>query len=599
MSGIYTTLNVSPRKKRVLSDSDDEATLTPKRLRFAPPSPPKTARTRGSSNSDQAAGPPLPDHLARLAKIQTALQHAVSHALATCALAPSADTGVVRNVLNHHSLGSSGLNVRLDMDDLRRLCWLWEWDGKTESIAKVHERKGKSQGDENPFLDDDSSDALPLPPKDWTRGAMGFVLSPTTHISKSSQSRIPAYGIGIEVEMDMDKGMGSGMAAVARWTAGGDARRKAISSKLRSWIEIHKGEPTIPNLPMADLPQLGTPAKPSNLTRLLASASPKSPSSQKILCCPPSPTSFAKKAQKSPLKSPAKRSSAALDFASALAVTSKAKASGVFPQTPSRHTHFDDPFGLLTPRTPSLSPSRSDSVAADSLPVTPVAQRGANAATVPQTPTSSRRQALYDRIRDKALSSPTKSPTKNKEIPNTRLSRIELLKLSQDEMRRRVLLGRLGSVAESIWMQIRGVTLLSSHYRLFAGSPSSSAVTARKRRTLPQTEVMSAILKSAPVPISAAEAQESIELLTSLCPFFLRRLSVGDEDWLEMPSTVGEPSSKGTPPSPGPSRNKDDSAKEVLNRSPRRVKRNEGGGLRAVRECIRKELEVTERDASF
>jgi hypothetical protein len=66
---------------------------------------------------------------------------------------------------------------------------------------------------------------------------MGFVLSPTSHFSKTSKSRIPAYGIGIEVEMDLDKDMGSGMASVARWTADSEKRRQTVLSKLRRWIE--------------------------------------------------------------------------------------------------------------------------------------------------------------------------------------------------------------------------------------------------------------------------------------------------------------------------------------------------------------------------
>ena len=98
-----------------------------------------------------------------------------------------------------------------------------------------------------------------------------------------------------------------------------------------------------------------------------------------------------------------------------------------------------------------MSPSRS-SVASDSLPSTPVGQRGSKAATAPETPVSSRRQALMDRIREKSLASPSKSPLKNKVVVEKQMSRAELQKLTADEMRRRVLLGRLGDVAESIWM---------------------------------------------------------------------------------------------------------------------------------------------------
>ena len=254
--------------------------------------------------------------------------------------------------------------------------------------------------------------------------------------------------------MDLDKDMGSGMASVARWTADGEKRRQVALSKLRRWVEVrdpvralhrhliriwlqlHADADQIPNLPMADLPQLIVPAKPSKLTQLLASASPKAPSSVKILSTPPSPTS------------PTKASRASSS-------TSKARSTTMnpvpFPRTPSRRALLDDLTGLLTPRTPSTSPSRAEP--SDSLPSTPVHQRGSNAATVPQTPTSSRRQALYERIRHKSLTNtPVKTPSKSKDITGGKLSRDQLLKLSQEEMRRRVLLGRLEGVAESVWM---------------------------------------------------------------------------------------------------------------------------------------------------
>jgi hypothetical protein len=73
---------------------------------------------------------------------------------------------------------------------------------------------------------------------------MGFVISPTSHFSKPTKSRIPAYGIGIEVEMDLDKDMGSGMASVARWTADGEKRRQFVLSKLRRWAEVRPHVPT-------------------------------------------------------------------------------------------------------------------------------------------------------------------------------------------------------------------------------------------------------------------------------------------------------------------------------------------------------------------
>ncbi|THH13921.1 hypothetical protein EW146_g6358 [Bondarzewia mesenterica] len=574
MSELYTALRVSPRKKRRLSDDEDDTILTPKKLRTAPPSPPKTVKRKKDEHSFST----LPPHLNRMYKLQTALQHALSHALATCAVSPSSDTGIVRNVLNHQSLSAySGLTTNFEVDDLRRLCWLWEWDGKDATPPKATH---KADTDDNPFLEGETPSSQP---KDWTRGSMGFVISPSTHFSKATKSRFPVYGIGIEVEIDIDKDMGSGMTSVARWTAASESRRKEVLSKLQRWIEFHPDTTPIPNVHKADLPQLIVPPKPSNLTRLLASSSPKASSSISILATPPSPTSPFKKALlKSPSKSPTKESR---DFAIPFPIASPSKlASGSknstpFPQTPSsRHSRADSLIGLLTPRTPSTSPSRSQS--GDSLPSTPVHQRGSNAFTAPQTPTSSRRAALYDRIRQKSLTS-TPSKSASSEVSGGKLTRDQLLRMSQDEMRRRVLLGRLGGVAESVWMLFSAPT------------GTAAAPTTRKRRALPVSEVIAAILKSSPVPISSAEAQESLNILASLCPFFIKPLDISGEEWIEMPAPTQSDSGPKAPPSPGPSRRKDDSAEELRTRSPRRVKR-EGGGLREVRERIRRELELAD-----
>lgn len=103
-------------------------------------------------------------------------------------------------------------------------------------------------------------------------------------------------------------------------------------------------------------------------------------------------------------------------------------------------------------------------------------------------------------------------------------------------------------------------------------------------------------------------------MLCELCPFFLKRKVIDGEDWLEMPATTGAPSMSpgaGLHASPGGSarpRYMDGlpgvmgspgkvraSEEEFLARSPRRIKREEGG-LRQVREIIRRELEVDDDD---
>ncbi|KAF8165183.1 hypothetical protein B0H34DRAFT_647751 [Crassisporium funariophilum] len=566
MSDIYTSLQVSPRKKRCPPELDDGNTVTPKKLRTVPPTPPASVPRLNLSPSKQS----LPASLTRLYNNQIALQHALSHALATCAISPTSDLGLVRNVLNHMSLMTyGGFSASFEIDDLKRLCWIWEWDSK--SIGEAEPTR-KDDPEENPFLETSVSNPTPT---EWTRGSMGIILSAGNHYSRVDRKRVPAYGIGIEVEMDLDKDMGGGMAAVARWTAAGEKRRSQFRAKLERWLELHHDVVPVPPIPLADIPELAAP-KVSALTRTLASCSPSAVSSIKLPVPPSSPSRSPRKHATrefavpfptlTPLKSPSKRSSV------------------LFPQTPSRRDRSDSLLSSEAQRTPSSvnsSPSR------ESVPSTPTHQRGSDD-TPGQTPSTSRRQALYERVRQRSLSmSPTKTP--RNVGTGTSMTRDEMLKMSQDEMRRRCLLGRLGGVAESIWMLFSNPTT------------GTSSTPSRKRRVLPTSEVITAVVKSSPVPISTAEANESVSMLVKLCPFFVKKLSISGQDWLEMPAPITNSVAQLTdssptkskltvPPSPSRLKGKEESAQELVTRSPRRVK--PGGGLREVREIIRRELEL-------
>lgn len=141
-----------------------------------------------------------------------------------------------------------GFKVTCDIDDIKRLCWLWEWDGVSVDSEKTGDttqtrRPQVAEADEdedNPFIDSGSS--RPLKSNngnaDWIRGASGFIITPATHFVKGEGRRVPAYGIGIEVEINLAEGKGGGMASVARWTAEGDGRKKELEKKLKRWIEV-------------------------------------------------------------------------------------------------------------------------------------------------------------------------------------------------------------------------------------------------------------------------------------------------------------------------------------------------------------------------
>ncbi|KAJ7852939.1 hypothetical protein B0H14DRAFT_3656193 [Mycena olivaceomarginata] len=471
-------------------------------------------------------------HLLRLYVIHTGLQHALSHALATCAVSPTSDTGIVRNMLTNLSLSTyCGL-----------LCWIWEWDGITMPLTLTAK-------DDNPFLEDRPAQ------KDWTRGAMGIVLSPSTHHSKVDGKRVPAYGIGVEVEMDIDKDMAAGMAAVARWTGAGESRREAFLEKLNNWLMLHPGIAPVPPVPRADLPRLSASTKTTSLTRTLASLSPKSSLSPfKLPVPPPSPSRSPSKSKTAP-----QLFAIPFPFTSGSGSKSPTKSTIAFPQSPS--SRLQRPETELTPRTPrtSISP------VAEVLLQLSVHQRGPTAETVPKTPSSSRREALYERLRRRSLSS---SPTKaaSSEVKGGKLTRDQRLKTGQDELRRRCLLGRLGGIAEGVWMR----DVLYTCVRVYC------VPQARKRRALPMSEVTTAIVKSSPVPISSAEAVDSLVMLAKLCPFFLKQLTIAGGEWLEMPAPSSAWKKSSVPGSLG---------------SPAEVKR-EAGGLREVREIIRRELEL-------
>ncbi|KAG0708444.1 hypothetical protein DFH29DRAFT_481148 [Suillus ampliporus] len=84
--------------------------------------------------------------------------------------------------------------------------------------------------------------------------------------------------------------------------------------------------------------------------------------------------------------------------------------------------------GRLTPKTLGRHACESD--ASDSLPITPVHQRGANAEIAPSTLSTSCRQVLCDHIHRKSI---TTSPTKAKsaEVAGGILSREQIQKMGQ------------------------------------------------------------------------------------------------------------------------------------------------------------------------
>lgn len=195
----------------------------------------------------------------------------------------------------------------------------------------------------------------------------------------------------------------------------------------------------MPPIPQASLPSLQL-AKHSALTRTLASASPKGLAALPNALAPPSSPS------RSSSKSPVKRSSAVTALAVPFPVTPAAK--NTHTQNPSsRGTVVAAKASPLTPRTPSNAESTLYE-----RPCTPNDQQGAGATTAPAISSTSRRAALYERVRQRSLTTTPSKPSASKYVQGGSLTKDQMLKMGQDEMRRRCLLGRLDGVADSVWM---------------------------------------------------------------------------------------------------------------------------------------------------
>jgi hypothetical protein len=102
----------------------------------------------------------------------------------------------------------------------------------------------------------------------------------------------------------------------------------------------------------------------------------------------------------------------------------------------------------------------------------------------------------------------------------------------------RVLLGRWEGIAESVRMYCKSVILFFLFSLLISLSGLFLGIVDRKRRALPAFEVAAAVLKSSLVPMCTAEAQESLAILTRICPFFLKPLDIDRQEWLEMPASI-------------------------------------------------------------
>ena len=135
-----------------------------------------------------------------------------------------------------------------------------------------------------------------------------------------------------------------------------------------------------------------------------------------------------------------------------------------------------------------------------------------------------RQQAMMDRIKSRSGKQPTLGSAIGS-LDKIRPARSSAAQI--EELKRRSTLSRLEGIAEGVWMMFS------------APSPGPNTLPTPprgRRKAIPLSEAAEVIVKSSKTPISLAEAQDSLRMLTELCPFFLTVKVVARQDWLEMPS---------------------------------------------------------------
>ncbi|WVR08228.1 hypothetical protein IAU60_005275 [Kwoniella sp. DSM 27419] len=590
-----TSLN-TPRKRR-LSYGEETPRSVRGKARAGPPTPnpplvpfptPPSTRTRrapvkhvepapvqdpSSSKLPSSTCETLPPHLQTLLHLHRSFNLALSLHIATHPPVlpphPPSSTSVrlpnLTNFLAQKDTVERTSGRRFGLQELGRLAWVWTWDGKALPDQKaISERNKQAMIDEdNPFLVPTSAPAT-QPSGLGEVSGLSYLITPTRTLDPNNGRRVYTHGIGIELELRQgetrqmlhggaegglgNKGQGGGVGAVGRWNCGGEVREEVFRERLEKWVELHGGyEPPPPSI-------LPTPTT-SDSDRPTIPPIP-------ILPLPHLPAST-------------------LLPAANLFSTFSSPGSSTTTLTP-RKTHV--PPSTASAKTAGLS---------DPFEMADDGKKSEQGKVVKPGTVEARRQAMMDRI--KARSSAGKAPLSSlgASLGSVKMPSRGLLSAAgqQEELKRRSTLSRLESIAEGVWMMFS------------APSPGPNTLPSAprgRRKAIPMAEVADVIVKSSKTPISTAEAQTSLTLLTELCPFFLKTRQIGRQEWLEMPSALAAPPSPGssvtiaTPPIVSAVQGSPSTPGRLVSgeiagpASPGRVRRV--GGLREVRERIRREL---------
>lgn len=209
----------------------------------------------------------LPPHLANLLALHKSFDLALSLHVATHPpVLPPLDTSLIP--LHEYGLKPLDINLealtnyvalkpmvekscgkRFGLSELKRLMWLWQWN-QAELSPEISTVRRSAQ-DNNPFVDD----PLPTDSHKSPNLTACYNVTPTRTIDTTTSRRVHTYGFGIRVTLtpreaasycntlhagsDSYGNAGKAVGAVARWSAGSEARCKEVERRLWAWVDKH------------------------------------------------------------------------------------------------------------------------------------------------------------------------------------------------------------------------------------------------------------------------------------------------------------------------------------------------------------------------
>lgn len=338
------------------------------------------------------------------------------------------------NYLQIKGLVEKTCGRRFGITELRRLVWVWQWQGDEDAIESLGNldasQLSKDAGNNikrvqaSQYLITLARTLDPVTTRRTITHGIGLCLR-LTHAEVSSITN------SLHTQMGANAGATVGMGALGRWSAAVEDRGKDFETKIWKWWELctnrsagkagEQDEVTgetedmmVPNVPMADLPKL--PQARMNLPGATSSAASTSAQSRHASSKPALLPAFnidsAPSSSSPKLPGPSPRSSL---------------------PTPAPSSEIDV-FGSVKSIPP---PTSSASSSATSTP----SKRSVIA---------DRRQALYDRIKARTTreGASSSSSTSNSMLNLEGMSKAD----AASELKRRSTLSRLEGVAEGVWM---------------------------------------------------------------------------------------------------------------------------------------------------